>query len=271
MVYRWLVYSGSAYTGGGNNGYLDQAHKYFYYVSGSNSNCETLYDFANRGSWNTATWSSFYECVNGSKGQLKGNRIQFPKACNQGGTLDEECLKAFRDKAEEECRSACYAKRYGYIVSIVDEYVEAGYQRNNTLKRVVNPSDANDYVTYSEIECMADKLVAHCMNHCDLSLVYDYTNTQIIRGVGTQKQADEMKVALTHAYEVSVPGLNGGSCGAQFETINRINANYYSVIDETLLQTLNFFFTSHNSDLSQLMTPSLFRTTFLPTTTPMEY
>ena len=132
-------YSGSAYTGGGNNGYLDQAHKYFYYVSGSNSNCETLYDFANRGSWSTATWSSFYECVNGSKPQLKGNRIQFPKACNQGGTLDEECLKAFRDKTEEECRSACYAKRYGYIVSIVDEYVEGRLPKKQHFKKSGQP------------------------------------------------------------------------------------------------------------------------------------
>ena len=252
--------------------YLEQAHQFMKYSSDERSpECEQYYvelsgqtynpsydNFVSlTQNWADSIWEGFYECVTNFDPNV-------PPAA-------EEDPFVFAQTMTNTCESYCEKKKAGFIDAIIrafhedQQYVENNPEPDSTALypypgdqyELVFDTNTNSYqfndllplpggtplISWSEINCMANSMVAKCKEGCTITPVFDQQDN-LLR-VGDSLELIAYQNSFLSTYEVDVGCISDG--GDNWETIpfidGSINCEWSKVYggseDDVLLKVLS--------------------------------
>ncbi len=202
------------YCGGGKEGYLEYAYKYFQYSDGWSTECEDLTpSWSSRGSWGAdpvegpyenKKWEQFYNCYTGhSTGTDPSYDDYWMPNCPDKES--DACLEAYAEAVEDSCRNICQDRLPGFIESVKEAYYRDGKVIEGDKYLADGKTLANSYnIPLYEVYCRAWALVMHCEGGCDLTITRN-SSTSKIESIGTNAEREAMKKSMTYTYKVAIP------------------------------------------------------------------
>lgn len=209
-------------------GYLDNAHKFFLYESGSNENCENQLGYQGPETWppeETIFWDSLYHCVYSSKNLATS--FDLPDDCayadpeNPTEQEKKDCAEALAAALQDSCATICDARLPAFMDDLVKMYHDHNMVVQGDLDEGAQPLPFD--VSIIEIVCQAQQLVERCKQGCDLTIFYDPPDGDPddpgtkIKQVGDPDQQQAFLESISYAYNLDLP--EGGACPPSFELI----------------------------------------------------